>query len=205
VKRRLRALRRGRKYNQEKFLKEAELKKLNWVLIFMLAILAVNLDGMVAAESAGERGIGEKLVRQLYEDVKTGNVEALKKMMAPGFQSAHRDGARDRKEELQLIQGLNLGKYTLTNLKVTQNGPVITVTYFVSVEETIKGKRLSATKPAARLSAWLKTDSGWKWIIHANLRKLTRGGSYEKDSNPDHDLGYGSLTLCRSLRRGQGC
>ncbi|MCP4628265.1 MAG: hypothetical protein GY850_32830 [bacterium] len=46
------------------------------------------------------------------------------------------------------------------------------VLYFVSVEETIKGKRLSATQPAARLSAWLKTDSGWKWIIYANLRSL---------------------------------
>ena len=97
---------------------------------------------------------------------------ALKKMMAPGFQSVHRDGARDRKEEFQLIKGLNFGKYTLTNFKVTQNGPVVIVTYFVSVEETIKGKRLPATKPAARLSAWLKTDSGWKWIIHANLRSL---------------------------------
>jgi hypothetical protein len=142
------------------------------VFIFALAFLAVNLGGMIAAESAGERSLGEKLVRQLWADIKAGNVEALEKMMAPGFQSAHEDGARDRKGELQLIQGVNLGKYTLTNLKVTQNGPVIIVTYFVSVEETIKGKRLPATKPAARLSAWLKTDNGWKWIIHANLRSL---------------------------------
>ncbi len=142
------------------------------VFIFTLAFLAVNVGGMITAESAGERSLGEKLVRQLWADLKAGNVEALEKMMAPGFQSAHEDGARDRKGELQLIQGANIGEYTLTNLKVTQNGPVIIVTYFVSVEETIKGKRLPATKPAARLSAWLETDSGWKWIIHANLRSL---------------------------------
>ena len=148
------------------------MKELKWVFIFILAFLAVNQGDMIARVFAGEGSLGEKLVRQLYEDVKTGNMVALKKMMAPEFQSVHRDGARDRKEELQLIQGLNLGKYTLTNLKVTQNGPVVIVTYFVSVEETIKGKHLSATKPAARLSAWLKTDSGWKWIIHANLRSL---------------------------------
>ena len=84
----------------------------------------------------------------------------------------HEDGARDRKGELQIIKGVNIGKYTLTNLKVTRNGPVIIVTYFVSVAETIKDKRLPDTKPAGRLSAWLKTDSGWKWIIHANLRSL---------------------------------
>jgi len=148
------------------------MKKLKWVFIITLAFLAVNQGGMIAGVSAGERSLGEKLVRQLWADAKAGNVETLEKVMAQGFQSIHEDGARDRKGELQLIKGVNLGKYTLTNLKVTQNGPVVIVTYFVSVEETIKGKRLSATKPAARLSAWLKTDSGWKWIIHANLRSL---------------------------------
>jgi len=148
------------------------MKKLKWAFMFTLAFLAVNQGGMIAGVSAGERSLGEKLVRQLWADAKAGNVEALEKVMAQGFQSIHEDGARDRKGELQLIKGVNLGKYTLTNLKVTQNGPVVIVTYFVSVEETIKGKRLSATKPAARLSAWLKTDSGWKWIIHANLRSL---------------------------------
>jgi len=148
------------------------MKKLKWAFMFTLAFLAVNKGGMIAGVSAGERSLGEKLVRQLWADMKAGNAEELEKMTAQGFQSIHEDGARDRKGELQLIKGVNLGKYTLTNLKVTQNGPVITVTYFVSVEETIKGKRLPATKPAARLSAWLKTDSGWKWIIHANLRSL---------------------------------
>ncbi len=148
------------------------MKELKWVFIFILAFLAVNQGGMIAGVSAGEGSLGEKLVRQLWADMKAGNVETLEKMTAPGFQSVHEDGSRNRKEELQLIKGGNFGKYTLTNLKVTQNGPVITVTYFVSVEETIGGKRLPTTKPAARLSAWLKTDSGWKWIIHANLRSL---------------------------------
>ena len=148
------------------------MKKLQWVFLCILAFLSVNLGGMIAAVSAGDRSLGEQLVHQLWADVKAGNVKALEKMMSPGFQSMHEDGARDRTGELQILKGVNLGDYTLTNLKVTQNGPVIIVTYFVSVEETIKGKRLPATKPAARLSAWLKTDSGWKWIIHANLRSL---------------------------------
>jgi len=148
------------------------MKELKLLVIITLIFLGVNLSGMIAMASADERGLGEKLVRQLWADVKAGNVETLKKNTAPGFQSIHEDGSRNRKEELQLIQKANIGKYTLTNLRVTQNGPVVIVTYFVSVEETIKGKRLPATKPAARLSAWLKTDSGWKWIIHANLRSL---------------------------------
>ena len=55
--------------------------------------------------------------------------------------------------------------------EVTQVGPAIIVSYFVSVEETIEGKRLSS-KPAARLTIFLKTDSGWQWIAHANLNPL---------------------------------
>jgi len=148
------------------------MKELKWVFIFILAFLAVNQGGMIAGVSAGEGSLGEQLVRQLWADMKAGNVETLEKMTAPGFQSIHEDGSRNRKEELRLIKGAKFGGYTLSNFKVTQNGPVIIVTYFVSVKETIKGKRLSATKPAARLSAWLKTETGWKWIIHANLRSL---------------------------------
>lgn len=144
---------------------------LKWVFIVVSVFLVINQGGVFAAESADDAGLGEKLVRQLWTDIKARNVEAIKKYMAPGFQSIHQDGARDREGELQLIKGVNLGEYTLSNFKVTQNGPVIIVTYFVSVRETIDSKRLSA-KPAARLSAWLKTESGWQWIIHANLKPI---------------------------------
>ena len=101
-------------------------------------------------------------------------MSALEKKIAPGFQSVHEDGTRSREEELKLLQELNLGEYTLSDLKVTQVGPVIIVSYFVSTEETIEGKRLS-TSPAARLSIFLKTDSGWQWIAHANLNPFQRG------------------------------
>ena len=140
-------------------------------LILFFAFPAVNSGRVMAGEPAGEIGLGEKLVRQLWADMKAKNIEALEKMIARGFQSVHEDGARDRAEEIRLVKGLNLGDYTLSDFKVTRNGPVIVVTYFVSVPETIDGKRLSI-KPAARLSAWLKTGIGWQWIAHANLNPL---------------------------------
>ena len=141
-------------------------------IIVVLALLGVSLGGMIARAPAAEPSQGERLVRQLWAYSKEHKVMEIAKMMGPGFQSIHEDGAGDREAEIQVLEKVNLGKYTLSNFKVTQNGPVIIVTYFVSVEETLRGKRLSATKPAARLSAWLKTDSGWQWIIHANLRSL---------------------------------
>lgn len=146
------------------------MKTLKWFFIIVSVFLIIN-QGAVFAEESADEVLGKKLVQQLWTDMKAHNLEAIKKYIAPGFQSIHDDGARDREEELQLIRDLSLGEYLLSNFKVTRNGPVIIVTYFVSVKETIVGKRLSL-KPAARLSAWLKTESGWQWIIHANLKPL---------------------------------
>jgi hypothetical protein len=115
--------------------------------------------------------LGEKLVRQLWADIKSKNMAAVEKKTALGFQSIHQDGARTREQEWALIKDLDLGQYTLSDFTVSQNGPVIIATYFVSVGETIDDTRLSA-KPAARLSAFLKTGSGWQWIAHANLKPL---------------------------------
>ncbi len=136
----------------------------------------LNQAVLAAQEAVSEAGTGEKLVRQLWSSIKKTDIKSLEKKMAEGFQSVHQDGANNRAEEIELIKNLKLGEYTLTDFHVTRNGPVIVATYFVSVEETIEGRRLTK-RPAPRLSVFLKTDSGWKWIAHANLKPL---GSKEK-------------------------
>jgi len=141
------------------------------VAIMTVVFLAICQTRVIAQERTTELNLGEDLVRELWNDFKTQNVSALEKKIAPGFQSIHEDGVRDAEAELKLLKELNLGEYTLSNFKVTQVGPAIIVSYFVSVEETIEGKRLSS-KPAARLTIFLKTDSGWQWIAHANLNPL---------------------------------
>ena len=56
--------------------------------------------------------------------------------------------------------------------KVTDNGPVMVVTYKVTVtHEEIEGRTV-APAPAQRLSVWLKTGAGWQWVAHANLAPL---------------------------------
>ena len=137
------------------------------ILIFVFTALTVLAHQEVATDSV----LGEKLLRQLWADMKKPDMEVIEKTIAKGFQSVHQFGSNNREQEIKLIKGLNLGKYTLSNIEITRNGPVIVATYFVSVAETIKGKRLLKT-PAPRLSVFLKTDSGWKWIAHANLKPL---------------------------------
>ena len=141
------------------------------LVMMTIVFLVISQRGVIAQDSTTELSLGQDLVRELWNDFKTQDISALESKIAPGFQSVHEDGARDARAELKLLKELNLGEYTLSNFKVTQVDPAIIVSYFVSVEETIEGKRLSS-KPAARLTIFLKTDSGWQWIAHANLNPL---------------------------------
>ena len=137
------------------------------LFIFSFSVLAYS----AAVEEANIDRIGEGLVRQLWADMKANNWMELQKQIAPGFQSIHQDGSRDSQVQIELIKGLNLSDYTIDQIKVTMEGPVIIVTYQINVEETIDGSRLQKIS-SRRLSAWLKSGDDWKWIIHANLVPL---------------------------------
>ena len=145
------------------------MKVSKWLLFVIVVILFVGFIAVQAEKQKESKG--EELLNQLWTDLKASDVDAIEKYISPEYQSVHEDGARNREEELELVKNLKLGDYTLTDIKITENDSMIVVTYFVSVEETIAGKKLSST-PAARLSAWQKTDEGWMWIIHANLKAL---------------------------------
>ena len=147
------------------------MKFLRLALIIALTLVSTTLTAVAKVEVATEAGLGEKLVRQLWADMQKPDIEGIEKTIAEGFQSVHQFGASNREEEIELIKGLKLGNYTLSDMKITQNESVIVATYFVSVEETIMGKRLQK-KPEPRLSVFVKTDSGWKWIAHANIKSL---------------------------------
>lgn len=148
------------------------MKIITIVFVLVFSLLCISPVALAGQELPTVLEQGEKLVRQVWADMKTGNFEAIEQYTAQGFQSVHQDGARSREQEIKLIQGLNMGEYTLSNFMVTQDGPVIIASYFVSVAETINGKRLTS-KPSTRLSIFLDTASGWQWIAHGNFKSLT--------------------------------
>ena len=109
--------------------------------------------------------------KQMWEDIKAKNWNAVESKIAEGFQSVHPDGARDRASEMSLIKNLNVGWIEFNDFKSTMSGDNVVVTYMISVQEMIDGKQLSR-KPAPRLSVWKKGTSGWQWICHANLNPI---------------------------------
>ena len=138
----------------------------------VFAVLAAAIILLAGALAWAGSADGEQLERQIWANIKAQDWAAIQTMIAPGFQSSHQDGARGRSAEIELLKGLNLGDYTLSDFKVTDNGPVMVVTYNVTVtHEEIEGRTV-ATAPAQRLSVWLKTGAGWQWVAHANLAPL---------------------------------
>lgn len=137
------------------------------VLLTLLLVAACSTTQPTAVD-------GEQMEREFWGAMKDGNMPEIEAKIAPGFQSVHQDGSRDRAAEIALIKGLKLGDYTLDNFKVSKDGQTIVVTYTVSVTETIDGKVLP-TKPAMRISVWTWTQKGWQWIAHANLNPMTKG------------------------------
>lgn len=138
------------------------------IIISVVFSLLIALP-LRASEPDGQ--IGEKLVKQLFADMKSTNIPAIRKIISPAFQSIHQDGARNRDQQIELVRGLHMAEPVLGDFVVTRNGSVLVVTYTVSVEETIGGKQLSG-KQARRLTVFQETPEGWRWIAHANLQAM---------------------------------
>lgn len=134
-------------------------------LVIALAILALLTCSVAWADDAA---LGERLVRELFSDLKARKVEKVTDFISPAFQSVHGFGAKGKAGEVALLHKLNLGDYELTGFQVTRQGPALVVTYRVQIEETLQGKRVKA-KDAGRLTVFLETESGWKWLAHANM------------------------------------
>jgi len=137
-----------------------------------ILVIGVSLGMLLAATlaQAGESQ-GEKLVRDLWALFAAKDLAKVEAMTSPAFQSVRSIGAYDKAQQMKLTAGLDLGPYTLSDFKVTEQGPVIVATYMVSVAETINGQRLDK-KPAPRMSIFIKTEQGWKWLAHANLKPV---------------------------------
>ena len=137
---------------------------------FTLIVLIGLILAIVIIFSCDNKSVdvdGDVLVKEVWKAMKECNIDFIDNIMDPAFQSVHQDGPRNKAEEIELIKGLNMGDYTLTDFFVTKNANTMNVTYFVEVMETIDGVVL--TKRSARMTVFSKTPEGWKWISHANL------------------------------------
>jgi hypothetical protein len=110
---------------------------------------------------------GETLERQMWENIKNQNYEAVKANISDIFQGIDFSGAISSKTHFDQIKSFSISDYSLSNMKVTSNSNAIVVTYEVNVAEQLEGKPISSNMP--RISIWQNENGVWKWIAHANL------------------------------------
>ncbi|NQW70709.1 MAG: nuclear transport factor 2 family protein [Betaproteobacteria bacterium] len=131
-------------------------------------VLVFSSFSLSAQTSFNPQAEGERLERLWWDQQKNQDIAGLTKLMSPAFQSINSKGAQDLAFNLAIIKAEKLGKYELTNIKVTQSQDNLIVTYQIAVPENYLGQKMSS-KLHYRLDVWTKTTMGWQIIAHANL------------------------------------
>jgi hypothetical protein len=131
-------------------------------LVFVAALL------LPRTSLGAELSTGERLVQELWADLQAGRITAIEDRMAGGFQSINERTVRTREAEVRYLRALTIERYRLWDVRVTEEGPVVLVTYVVSARGTLDGKPFTI-RSARRLSFFVKGEKGWRWLGHANL------------------------------------
>lgn len=144
--------------------------------ILCLGALLANLT-LVADEAFGER-----LERQMWNDIRSHNWLKVREALAPSCQQVHFGNVSNQEEILDGMKKLNLSDFTLENFKVTEGPDVYVVTYDATVSETIEGQRISAK--AARLSTWKNNNGKWQWVAHGIIIPVVLDPQYQENKAP---------------------
>jgi hypothetical protein len=137
-------------------------------LLIAVIVSMVGFSGSLLAQTnSNAKEEGERLTRQIWEDVKNGNLQAINKTYSNGFQALDLGVIKSKTDELKSLQSIKLGNYTLSNFNVTKVNNNYITTYTAVVDEVWDGKVVSS-EPKGRLEVWEKSNSGWKIIARAN-------------------------------------
>jgi hypothetical protein len=135
-----------------------------------LALLCLSFS-LFAQTPFNPQAEGERLEKLWWDQQRNQDIAGLTKLMSPAFQSINSKGAQDLAFNMKVIKAEKLGKYELSNIKVTQSQDNLIVTYQIALPENYLGQKMSS-KPHYRLDVWTKTAAGWQIIAHANLNPI---------------------------------
>jgi hypothetical protein len=106
------------------------MKKL--IFSFFLSAL-ISIVAIAAAQEEGER-----LERDMWNNIKVGDWPKVQSNLADGFQAIGWSGILDREAYLQSLKETKLKDYTLSNFQITRKGAAIIVIYDSVLKTEIK-------------------------------------------------------------------
>jgi len=144
--------------------------KFKLIAVLFSVVSTIGYSKIVFAQNAESvQALGERLIRQLWVDLISPDMEKLNAEFVSGFQYINKDGSLDKSNYLDLNNKQRITKYSLTNFKTTQVGSNLIITYLANTANEVIDGKLLPEKAAPRMAVWTKTDSGWRLIAYANL------------------------------------
>jgi 2-iminobutanoate/2-iminopropanoate deaminase len=127
---------------------------------------ALTASPAMAAED--DMALGAELVTKFFDALQAGDRDAVGAMLAPAFQLVRANG--DSYDAGNYLDNLPLFEaYTLSNVRVTHDGNVLVVAYYVATDTTTDDGAADYGAPAPRLSTFQQIDGAWKLLSHANF------------------------------------
>lgn len=139
----------------------------NWS--FSLQVTVIDEDDIDDMNSDGtdSDSTGEKLVKELFKDIEQSNISALRSRISGNFQCISESGITNRKGEIKAIQDSELEDFELSEFHSTRQNDTLVVTYKLKSDKSVGGED-AEDEPVNQLSVFVKTDSGWEWIVKAS-------------------------------------
>ncbi len=124
-----------------------------------------SIAGLALEEEA--KRLEERSVAFIQEK----NWQALEQLMSPACQFVTGQGSVGRTEAVKLMKEMNPGEVHFKDFKVTQAGPNLIVSFWLSASEMIGGKLLS-TEFSPRLSVWQRVGADWQCVAYAGFNPV---------------------------------
>lgn len=128
------------------------------ILLFAYILICSNLKAQNT-----EEGLGEKLANDFWSHIKAGTIDSYADKISDGFLALHYYGAGNKTSEVELIKTIKLGEYKLSDFKESLSGNVIVVTYKVTADEELYGRKI---EPSYRMTIWQNVDKVWLLTAH---------------------------------------
>ena len=107
--------------------------------------------------------------RELWEIVKTKQIDAFRKYYADNYSGVSSDGVKDINQEVEGVRNVDLKNYSLADTKVVfPNKGTAVLTYKVTVEGSYQGQDISGVYYAS--SVWVNQGGKWLAVLHTEAK-----------------------------------
>lgn len=131
--------------------------KIIWIVVIGIFLFGSALP--LQAEGVTRHQMGEILLKEIWDAVQAKNMNLLNQKIADEFQSLDQDGARNRTQELDFLQGLNITSRVFSDVKATRRGALLIVTYMLEMNGGV---------PSPCLSVFMQQPNNtWLWVAQA--------------------------------------